>query len=318
MDKKLTPAAASDKTPGIDKELLQFREQIDAIDDKIIALLLERTSVVEQVGHHKSRIASGKCPIRPGREAEMLRRILKKFEKTPFSPAAAAAIWRVIIGASTAIEAELTLSVFAPEKESDLFWLAREYFGMATPVIKQPQIKRVIGDVIDGKAAVGIISILRSDDTTYWWTNLMQQGNDAPKIFAHIPFVYPAEPDKHAVGALAIARIAPEPSGDDMTLLVLEADHNVSQHKLQSAFASAKLEATWLNIATLSPNSRHHLVRVAGYTPPESAQMKSVLLPLGNSILSVNFLGAYAVPVTLSPEKKNTNGASHVANAAKA
>ncbi len=306
------------KPSETDEILLQFRKQIDDIDDKIIALLLERTGIVTQVGKHKHQQVQGQCPIRPGREAEMLRRILAKFQSTPFSPAAAAGIWRLIIGASTAVEGDLTLSVYAPEKESDLFWLAREYFGMGSPVIKQPHVKRVIGDVMDGKAAVGIAPLIRGDDQSNWWTNLMQQGKDVPKIFAHVPFIYPTEPDRHSVGALAMACVNPEPSGDDISLLVLEADPNTSQHKLQSAFASAGLEATWISIATLTPASRHHLVQVKGFVPPSCAPMQDVLSSLGSSVLGSHFLGAYAVPVALPTIKPATNGAAPHAAIAKA
>ena len=198
----------------------------------------------------------------------MIRRIANEFKDSKFLPAAAAAIWRLIIGASTSVESALTVSVYAPDRDNDYFWMAREYFGPFIPVTKQPHIKRVLGDVMDGKAAVGIVPMLRSADTTFWWTNLMHQGNDAPKVFARIPFVYPDTPGRDAPSGLAIARILPEPSGDDHSLLVLEADHNVSQHKLQTAFATAKLDATWINIATLSPSARHHLIEVKGFVTP--------------------------------------------------
>jgi hypothetical protein len=39
----------------------------------------------------------------------MIRRIIQKFEDSKFFPAAAAAIWRTIIGASTSVESNLTL-----------------------------------------------------------------------------------------------------------------------------------------------------------------------------------------------------------------
>ena len=168
--------------------------------------------------------------------------------------------------------------------------MAREYFGPFTPIVRQPQIKRVIGDVMDGKAAVGIVPMLRSSDTTNWWTNLMQSGKNTPKIFAHIPFVYHEGPTgKDAVAALAIARLAPEDSGDDVSLLMLETDHNVSQNRLQQAFATAKLEANWINIATLSPATRHHLVEVKGFVMPDHAAIKALASALGASILNIKF-----------------------------
>lgn len=292
-----------------EEKLSQFRAQIDAIDDQIIALLEQRTGIVLNVGEYKRQTAAGICPIRPGREAQQLRRIVERFSTLNFSAAGAASIWRTIIGTSTSLESDLTLSVYSPERETDLCWMAREYFSAAAPLIRQPHIKRVIGDVIDGKAAVGIVPTIRGDDTSYWWTNLMGEG--APKVFAHIPFVLPAELDRMALSALAIAKLTPEPSGDDVSLLVIEAEHNVSQHRLQTAFGSAKLEANWLNIATLVPDTRHHLVSVRGFLPVESEQMQKVIAPLGSSVFSVNFLGAYATPVTLPTRKTETKAANH-------
>ena len=290
-----------------EEELALYRQKIDEIDGKLINLLLERIAVVGEVGDYKRRTAPGRCPIRPGREAEMVRRIMAEFENSPgnpkFPPAAAAAIWRTIIGASTSVEAPLTISIYAPDRENDLIWMAKEYFGPSIQIVRQPHIKRVIGDVMDGKAAVGIVPMLRSSDTTYWWTNLTQQSNDMPKVFARVPFVYHGTPGRDAPSALAIARLAPENSGDDHTLLVLEADHNVSQSKLQNSLANAKLEASWINIATLVPGARHHLIEIKGFHTIESEQVQGLLSALGASIFNVSFLGSYAVPIIIDNAK---------------
>ena len=293
-----------------------YRRQIDSIDDEIMTLLKKRIGVVQQVGAFKRSTTPNLCPIRPGREAEMLKRITKNFENSDFSSAAAANIWRIIIGASTTVEAKLVISVFAPDKDSDLFWLAREYFGPAVTIVKQPHIKRVIGDVLDGKASVGVVPTLNSSDTSYWWTNLLQQAADAPKIFAHLPFAY-AEPSlKQLPTALAFSRLLPESSGDDVSLYAFEVEHNTSQHRLQSAFAAAKLEVQWLGIASLSPDIRHHLVEIKGFIPPEHADIKSFQAALGSAIMRTHFLGAYAVPFSLSPNESIT--VSHEKNPANA
>ena len=222
--------------------------------------------MVERVGELKRRTAPGQCHIRPGREGRQLRRIMQKFAGTPFLPAAAAAIWRVIIGMSLAVEAPLALSVFSMEQGSELLALAREYFGPAATVVREPNVKRVIGDVMDGKAMVGVVPMPKTTDTTYWWTNLMEKGSNFPKIFsARCRSALPGTDGREAASALAIARLVPESSGDDISILVLEVDHNVSQSRLQAAFASAKLEAQWVSVVTLIPGTRHHLVEVRGF-----------------------------------------------------
>jgi chorismate mutase / prephenate dehydratase len=297
-------------------ELAAFRQQIDALDDKLIALLIERIGIVGKVGEMKRREDPNQCPLRAGREALMIRRIIEKFEGTPFSPGAAAAIWRLLIGVSTAVEGTLKLSVYSTEQDRDLYWLGREYFGSFIPANRQPLIKRVIGDVMDGTASVGIVPQFKSADTTHWWTNLL--GSDAPKIFAHVPFVHYGMPKLNDPAGLAIARINPEPTGDDVSIIVLEADHNVSQNRLQTACTTAKLEASWINIATLTPERRHHLIELKGFITEKSPEMKSLLTALGESISRASYLGAYAVPVTLKSGTTPDQGViAHAPRAAK-
>ncbi len=289
----------SPDTPENSQKLAKFRANIDDIDNNIIKLLIERIGIVKQVGELKSANTIP-CPIRSGREAEMVRRIIGEFRPTDFPASAAGAIWRIIIGASTGVESRLTLSVFSDEKENSLYWLAREYFGSNLPITRQPHIKRVLGDVIDDKASVGIVPFLRSADNSNWWTALMQQGENVPKIFAHVPFVYTDVPGKDIPSALAIAKLIPEPSGDDMSLVVIEADANCSQHRLQTALIASRLEATWINIANLSPASRHHLIEIKGFITPQDESFTAFRAAAGNAILSIHYLGAYARPITLA------------------
>ena len=280
--------------------LAEFRTQIDTIDNEIITQLIKRIAVVRQVGEYKQKLDTAHCPIRSGREATMVRNIIERFKPTDFPAGAAAAIWRIIIGASTSVEADMTLSVFSDDKDNSLYWLAREYFGASSPIIRQHHIKRVIGDVMDNKAAVGIVPFIRSADDSNWWTVLMQQGENAPKIFAHVPFVYTDIPGKAIPSALAIAKLTPEPSGDDMSIVVIEADQNVSQHRLQTAFIAANLDATWISVVNLSPASRHHLIEIKGFIANEHEGFVNMLATLGASIFSTHFLGSYATPMTLA------------------
>ncbi len=280
-------------------ELETYRREIDAFDNQIADLLQARLGVVKKVGEYKQRNASKLCPIRPGREATMLRRIAQTFAGSAFSPAAAAQLWRIIIGTSTALEAKLSISVYAPDNNRDLFWLAREYFGPAAIITRQPHAKRVIGDVMDGTAAVGVIPPLSADIESNWWSHLLQAGADNPKIFAHLPFVYHGEDPKNFPSALAFSRVPPEDSGDDVSVFVLQADHNVSQNRLQTEFGNANLSAQWLTIGSLSPSERHHVIELKGFVTPEHEGFKQFLGAMGDSLVQVYFLGSYAVPFTI-------------------
>jgi len=62
-------------------ELGKIRNSIDSIDDKILRLLKERTECVASAGRLKDLKKSKKSIIRPGREAEMVRRVSEKAKK---------------------------------------------------------------------------------------------------------------------------------------------------------------------------------------------------------------------------------------------
>ena len=55
-----------------------------------------------------------------------------------------------------------------------------------------------------------------------------------------------------------------------------------------------------INIATLSPVTRHHLIEIKGFITSEHSGMQALLVSLGSSVLNISFLGAYAVPVALN------------------
>lgn len=287
------------KTDNIEERLTEFRSQIDEIDEAIIDYLLKRTEIVKQVGKLKHEHETVYCPIRSGREAEMLRRITAKFAGSSFPAQAAASIWRIIIGASTSIEEKLVISVFSDQKDNGLYWLAREYFGSHIPLVKHSNIRRIIGDIMDGKSNIGVIPYPRNAENSDWWTALLQQGENSPKIFAYIPFIQNNSSEKEISPAFAVARLVPEPSSEDISVIVIEADHNVSQSRLQTALSKEGLEATWLNIATLKPTSRHHLVEIKGFITPEHEGFGAALSSMGRSIFTSHFLGAYAAPIKI-------------------
>ncbi len=283
--------------------LIPLREQIDAIDEQLIGLIKQRIAVVEKVGEFKKATAPNLCPIRAGREATMIRSIAECFKDSSFSAATAAAIWRLIIGASTHAESKLVISVLYTEKEHDYFWMAREYFGPSVTITKQPNVKRVISDVLEGKSTIGLLPNFSASDGDEWWASLVQAAADAPKIFAHLPFVFTDESAKRMPTALAIAKLLPEDSGEDVSFYVLNTANDVSQHRLQSSFTSANLIAQWHGISAPQMDSRLHLVELQGFIEPSHEQFKQFTDSLGASLLQTTFLGAHALPFTLASEE---------------
>ena len=102
-----------------------------------------------------------------------------------------------------------------------------------------------------------------------------------------------------------------------MSLWVIEADYNVSQHRLQTAFSTVKLEANWINVAAITQITRHHLIEVKGFVSPGHEGMNAMLQALGKAVVNAGFLGAYAVPVTLKSKTPEVKPSLHATVLAK-
>lgn len=286
-------AALPDDPP----ELAQFRDEIDRIDEQLAALLKTRTEIVSKVGALKRQTAPDIHPIRAGREAEQIRRISGMFTGGSFSPHAAAVLWRNIIAASLAVESSLSLSVYATDASQELYWLSREQFGAFTPITKQPSVKRVIGDVLDGKASVGVAPGLRGETgSAPWWLDLIQSQENALSLFAFVPTIVVGSARSESAG-FAFGKVRPEPSGDDLSYVVAEVRDNVSQHTMQTALAAEKLDATWIAVHPQKQGTRHHLLEIKGFVTEEHEAMQRCLQALGRAVVQTSYLGVCAVPL---------------------
>jgi hypothetical protein len=230
--------------------------------------------------------------IRSGREAEMVRRIVACFKGKTFPAPATAYIWRMIISASLSLESPLTVSAYTAETNHDIYWLTREYFGNFISIAKEPTSKRVLGDVLDGKAGVGVLPLPGGTTEWSWWRELPE----GIKVFACLPFILAKGSE---IQALAVAKIEPETSGDDVTLLSIETDMDISQSRLKTTFDKQKLATRWLAAETLPSKHRLHLVEIKSFIKAENEAIKMVKKDIGASLIAIRELGAYALPVTI-------------------
>ena len=195
---------------GLSEKLLELRRNIDQIDDELMRLLLKRQSFVHQVGELKKAAGDTGSFIRPDREAAMIRSMVKRFTGTEFHPAAAAQLWRIMIGAALTHESPLALSVsrHAPQTLT----LAREYFGNFIPATVQEKPDAVLADCLKSPHTIGVFSEKEKD----WWGNALTR-NPQLKIFAKLPFVaIPHDPVSEAV--YMIGQVTPADTGEDESI----------------------------------------------------------------------------------------------------
>ena len=182
--------------------LTQHRAEIDAIDAQLLALFKQRSLIVAEVGKLKSRHEVTGSYIRAGREAIMLRKLLDESGDTLFPKTAIAAIWRIIIGSSTALESPLNTLTFDDDAEG--VHAAAQYFG--------PQVENHSAPETDFFKALEdaphTIAVVPYDLQAAWW----QKMPDPMRVFACLPFV--GNRPTH----LALGQVTPEETGDDVSL----------------------------------------------------------------------------------------------------
>ncbi len=280
--------------------LADFRARIDAMDDELIALLKARCAVVAQVGELKKAHLDTRCFIRPGRESTMVRRIAGEFADHPFSAGAVAAIWRLIIAASTSIEQPLRIVAYFQPTAQDAYWLAREYFGGFSAVTKETVPSRIIGQVMDGTSLVGVLPALDAGGEESWW-RLVPRGEEAsrPSIFACLPYAS-MEPNPRPL-ALAVGYVDCEPTGDDVTYLVVESKHDLSQSRIHTHFQQSTLNARWLQVVQEpGTDSRLHLIELEGFIDRSHPVLAALQEQCREQLLGLTILGAHAKPIAMS------------------
>ncbi|MDO9597347.1 MAG: prephenate dehydratase [Azoarcus sp.] len=138
-------------------ELLNLRNQIDHLDEEILARLSERARCAQRVG----QIKMGNI-YRPEREAQVLRR-LADLNPGPLPGGAVQKIFREIMSACLALEQPLKVAYLGPAgtfSES----ASRKHFGSAPNFLPTASIDDVFRMVESGNADYGVVPVENSTE----------------------------------------------------------------------------------------------------------------------------------------------------------
>ena len=222
-------------TGSPDAALAALRDEIDRLDDAIHDLLQRRAEVVATLA--SSRIKRGTGPLRPGREAMILRRLLAR-HGGPLPAGAVVQIWHEIISASSGLQGGYTVALQARDEAGLL--LARDHFGGAIALRPLPSPAAALSALAAGEAQVAVLPLPEEGEAPEraWWTAL-----DAPRlqVAARLPFWRPA--GWSGPEMLAVIPGAPDPSGADRSLLRIEAAAEAGRAALLAALEAAGLPA---------------------------------------------------------------------------
>jgi chorismate mutase len=282
--------------------LAALRRRIDRIDAAIHALLIRRTTVVEAVKELKK---NERVKIRPGREAEIIYRLIRR-HKGPFPVTELVRIWRELIVATLRFEGPFSVAVFAPHGHGGIWDLARDQYGSFTPMTRHEGARAVIRAVTAHRVAVGVLPRPESDEEEPWWPDLIS-GRERSWIIARLPFAGAGNARGPGIGAFAIAPAMPDPSGRDRTCLGLATRGATGHDTVERAFATARLDRPELIAVQGDSSSGGDLwfADIAGYLREDDPKLATLARTLGDSFQRVTVLGAYAEPLDLVRSNKS-------------
>jgi len=278
----------SPAAPAQAPALAGLRDELDRIDDAIHDLLLRRAGVVELV---TSQGGKGRVPIRPGREADIVRRLLARHTgKLP--KRLIVRWWRELFAATTSMQSSYVVAVCETEAGSPFVQAAREHFGALTPLRVHRSPAQAIGEVSAGTAISAVLPLPAEGETGAWWTALMHRDDPRIHVIARLPFWAPRPEGAPKTQALVVAAVAPDASAQDRTLIGLELHAEVSRARLSAALTAAGL-APLSTILRRDPAMTVALVEVDGLVGDEDPRLAA----LDGVVRRPVVLGAYAVPV---------------------
>ena len=178
-------AANSDADKDPQAILSELRVDIDRIDADVHRLLMERGEIINRLIAVKARQGGGSA-FRPGREAEMMRRLAERHRGLlPLDTIES--IWRIIIATFTYVQSNYSVHADISGGDAAMRDSERFHFGFTVPYITHHGAAGVIDAVARSSGDLGMFRIDGGVTAGPWWTRLADP--DAPKIIARLPFV---------------------------------------------------------------------------------------------------------------------------------
>ena len=265
--------------------LADLRREIDRIDEAMHELLLERGEIIDTLIAVKNTQEVGSA-FRPAREADMMRRLVKRHRgNLPLDTAES--IWRVIISTFTYVQAPFSVHADVSVGESMMRDSARFHFGFTVPYVSHLNAPAAVEAVAKSKGDLALLSATSS--RTPWWIALEAHG--APKIIARLPFVERAD-HPAALPVFVVSRVADSAMVTEVEMWSVR----VSGWNAETARALSPM-AEILAVPDTAFDGAALLVSVTSETSLEN--IKAALIEAGASVRSSALVGSHATRYTV-------------------
>lgn len=274
--------------------LADLRGRIDEIDDAIHDLLMRRSALVEEIATVKKDEG---VVMRPGREAQVIRRLLGR-HRGAFPAGVLVRIWREIISACTSLQEPLAVAVYEGDESRFFERLARAHFGSQTKLTYFTSISGVMRAISDGQATVGLLPLPGQAQEQPWWRFLAKPGQDTPHIIARLPFARLASPAADHPEALVLGMVPHEASGHDHSFLILETRQEVSRGQLAPLLEQVGFARAERGVFEETDGQRLHLIEMSEFLDSGDRRLARMLEEAGQVISHAKVAGAFALPVS--------------------
>jgi len=272
--------------------LAELRAAIDSIDDRLLDLLLERMETVARIAALKADHAGDRLALRPAREAAILRRLVARAGDR-FPRGTLVRMWRELFAAATRLQTPFSVALC--RGCGDLAVIARDHFGAVTPVIEASSPAHALRLLDEGRAQLALLPLPEAEDR--WWIDMATAEPARLRVLARLPFVRLAGIAAES-GGLLVGDLPLQASGEDRSLLVLEAQEDLSRSRLQALLQAPGLDPRWLAIAyQRQGGSTVHLIEIAGFHDRHSNLLQDALAGTRERLIGMAVIGAYARPL---------------------
>lgn len=198
-------------------ELDAIRQRIDALDNQVHDLLMERADLVMRISAEKKK--HGIQIVQPAREARMIRRLIKR-HRAPLPQETIVRIWRELVGSISLLQTGLSVAVSIKLPE---YWdMARDYFGTVLPMYKTDDLQEALKKVQIDEVNFAVLPWPEKEELQAWWLSLVEDSS--LKIIQRLPFGDKENYKYDAHPSLVIAKAGFDTSDDDKSFIVIDAD----------------------------------------------------------------------------------------------
>jgi chorismate mutase len=270
-----------------------LRQEIDSIDGDLHGLIRRRAALVGEITASKP---AGGLALRPGREAQIMRKRLATHEGG-FPAAAVYRMWREMMSAFSLMQTPgLKVAVCRPADQPGYWDLARDHFGCQVPLVGYESPAQVLAEVRAQPTTIGVVPAPIEADSAPWWPLLAGRDPTLPNVVARLPFLVMPNARARGITALVLARIEPEDSGDDRALISLESAQGFSRDRLSAGLAKAGLPAFTSAMDQVVAGVHHYLLELPGVIADSDPRLHALEQALALTRGTVATIGAYAVP----------------------